>query len=71
MILKIQILLVAILGLCVSELHAQVPPDFNAKKAAGLITYELDEVIAKLKIEDLESQDCDCKSFESIPYKSG
>jgi hypothetical protein len=54
--LKIQILLVAILGLCVSELHAQVPPDFNAKKAAGLITYELDEVITKLKIKELDSQ---------------
>jgi hypothetical protein len=54
--LKIQILLVAILSLCISELHAQVPPDFNAKKAAGLITYELDEVITKLKIKELDSQ---------------
>jgi hypothetical protein len=55
--LKIQILLVAILGLCISELHAQQPPDFNAKKAAGIFEYDIDEVITKLKITDeLDSQ---------------
>ena len=54
--LKTQILLVAILGLCIPEINAQQPPDFNAKKAAGLINYELDEVVAKLKIEDLDSR---------------
>lgn len=54
--LKIQVLVVAILGLHVSTLHAQQPPDFNAKKAAGLITYELGEVINKLKIDELGSR---------------
>jgi hypothetical protein len=42
--LKIQILLVAILGLCISELNAQQPPDFNAEKAAGIFEYDIDEV---------------------------
>ena len=54
--LKIQILLVAILGLSTPEINAQQPPDFNAKKAAGLITYELDEVVNRLKIKNLNGQ---------------
>ena len=50
--LKILILLAAILGLCISEINAQQPPDFNAETAAGLFEYDVEEVIEKLKIAD-------------------
>lgn len=50
--LNIQILLVAILGLCISEINAQQPPDFNAEKAAGIFEYDVEEAIEKLKIAD-------------------
>jgi len=45
-------LLVAILGLCISILHAQQPPDFNAEKAAGIFEYDIDKVTKKLKISN-------------------
>lgn len=50
--LKIKIFLVAILGLYMSTLNAQQPPDFNAEKAAGIFEYDIDGVIKKLKITD-------------------
>lgn len=50
--LKIKILLVAILGLCMSGIKAQQPPDFDAEKAAGIFEYDVERVIRKLKISD-------------------
>jgi len=50
--MKIQILLVAILGLCISEINAQRPPDFNAEKAAGIFEYDIEEILKKLSISN-------------------
>ena len=50
--LSIQILFVALLGLYVSTLSAQQPPDFNAEKAAGIFEYDIEAVIKKFKITD-------------------
>ncbi len=53
---KTQILLVAILGLCMSGLNAQQPPDFDAEKAAGIFEYDVEKVIRKLSIADDTTQ---------------
>lgn len=59
---KIVVGLLIGISLLTSNLYAQMPggsmspPDFNAEKAAGIFTYNLDQVIKKLKLTDQENQ---------------
>jgi hypothetical protein len=50
--LTFRIATIFLLFLNIFELHAQQPPDFEAEKAAGIFTYDIDKVIQKLKIKD-------------------
>jgi hypothetical protein len=50
--LKFQALFMAIFCLSMSVVQAQQPPDFNAKKAAGIFQYDIEKVMKSLKISD-------------------
>jgi len=53
---KIKLLLSSAAILLTIIVTAQQPPNFDAKKAAGLVTYESEKVIKKLKISDEDTK---------------
>lgn len=61
--LKVITALFLSLSLIGTNIYAQMPgggmtpPDFDAQKAAGIYTYDFDEVVRKLKINDKESRE--------------
>ncbi|MEO1253355.1 MAG: hypothetical protein AAFY41_00535 [Bacteroidota bacterium] len=50
-------------------LTAQQIPDFDAEKAAGIVTYDTEKVIKKLKVEDLKAKQSIAKSIEQYNMK--